>query len=315
MLKPPAFVIAMLCAACVSAGGQGNRPRTEAGRARGRAPLVFLDSTREADGLKGPVRRIETEIVGVEIRAGETVSKPPSLLERTLYDERGRRVKNETYPVVGSRGGRESHKYDARGNVAETVVRDAGGAVLSRTRYDYEFDAHGNWIKMTASVAVSNAGRVEYEPTEITRRVITYYLVEEPDGQSAPGGTGGAPVEAVKVSNPSAAASGAKMPPPSTDARGGDIKDSGVLNERATWLPRPAFPVGVERLKEPLTVSVEVVIDITGRVVSARATSGPKALRDSAERAARLATFLPVYVAGRPVRARGVINYTFNFLP
>jgi len=102
---------------------------------------------------------------------------------------------------------------------------------------------------------------------------------------------------------------------PTNSRAANDIKDVGVLNERATWLPRPAFPVTGERLAKPLTVSVEVVIDITGRVVSAHATGGPPSLRDSAERAARLATFLPLYVAGRPVRARGVINYAFNFLP
>ena len=328
------YVIAMLFAACVPAGAQGDRPRAESGRAKGRAPLMLLDSTREGDGLKGPVRRIETEVVGVELRAGETLSRPPSLLERTLYDERGRRLENETYPVVGGRGGQETHRYDARGNVAETVVRDAGGAVLSRTMYAYEFDEHGNWIKMTASVAVSNAGRAEYEPIEITKRSITYYLIDEPNGQSAHGGAGsgvaataggGPPAEAVRVSSSAGAASGAKttattaptkaMPMPTNSRAANDIKDVGVLNERATWLPRPAFPVTGERLAKPLTVSVEVVIDITGRVVSAHATGGPPSLRDSAERAARLATFLPLYVAGRPVRARGVINYAFNFLP
>lgn len=325
MLKPPASALALLFAACVSAGGQGNRPRAEVNRARGRAPLALLDSTREGDGLKGPVRRIETEVVGVEMRGGRALPKPPSLLERTLYDERGRRVENETYPVVGDRVGQESHRYDERGNVAETLVLDAGGAVLSRTRYEYEFDAHGNWIKMTAAVAVSNAGRVEYEPTEITRRVITYYLIEEPRGHTAsgaaPAASGGAPAEAAKVSTRAGASSGAETAkattPPTTNGRaaGDDLRDGGVLNDRATWLPRPAFPVGGERLKEPFTVSVEVVVDITGRVVSARALGGPQPLRDSAERAARLATFLPLYVAGRPVKARGVINYAFNFLP
>lgn len=325
MLKPPASVIAVLLAACVSAGAQSGRPRAESGRApRGRAPLVFLDSTREGDGLKGPVRRIETEVVGLEMRQGRAQPKPPSLLERTLYDERGRRVENETYPVGGGgRGGRETHRYDARGNVAETVVRGAGGAVLSRTVYEYEFDQFGNWIKMTAAVAVSNSGRVEYEPTEITRRTITYYQLDEPNGRRAPGGArgaeaaGGAPAEAVRVSNRAAATSGEKttLRPPAPERAGGEIVDGGVLNDRATWLPRPAYPVSQVRLGEPITVSVDVVVDITGRVVSAQARGGPRALRASAERAARLATFLPHYVAGRPVRARGVINYTFNFLP
>lgn len=321
MFKPPASALAILFAVCVPADGQRNRPIPEAGRGGDRAPLVFLDSTREGDGLTGPVRRIETEVSGVEMRQGKPLPKPPSLLERTLYDERGRRIENETYPVVGSRVGQETHTYDSQGNVAETVVRDSDGAVLSRTIYQYEYDAFGNWIKMTASVAVSNSsGRVEYEPTEITKRSITYYLVAEPNGRAAPGGTGGAaggaPAEAVKVSN-RAAASDAKARPmtqPGPSA-GAEAVDVGVLNDRATWFPKPAFPVRGERLAEPITVSVEVVIDITGRVVAAQAREGPKALRESAVRAARLATFLPLYVAGRPVRSKGLINYTFNYLP
>lgn len=320
MFKPPAPVLAMLFAACVSAGGQRNRPGAGAARGRDRAPLVILDSTREGDGLKGPVRRVETEVFGVEMRQGQPLPKPPSLLERTLYDERGRRVENETYPVVGGRVGQETHTYDPQGNVAETVVRDSGGAVLSRTIYQYEFDAFGNWIKMTASVAVSNSGQAGYEPTEITKRSITYYLVDEPAGTGAPGGASGAagnvPAQAVKVSSQAAASEATTPPPPPPDpTAGGEAVDVGVLNDRAAWLPKPAFPIKGDRLAEPVTVSVEVVVDITGRVVAAEAREGPKALRESAVSAARLATFLPFYVDGRPVRSKGLINYTFNYLP
>jgi len=42
--------------------------------------------------------------------------------------------------------------------------------------------------------------------------------------------------------------------------------------------------------------------------IGVRAQNGPAQLRDAAERAARLAAFLPFYVAGRPVRARGIIH-------
>jgi hypothetical protein len=91
--------------------------------------------------------------------------------------------------------------------------------------------------------------------------------------------------------------------------------DAGVLNTRTGALPKPAFPVNWKRLDKPVTVAVEVVVDITGRVVEAHAQSGPEQLREPSESAARRASFLPFYVAGRPVRARGVINYTFDYLP
>jgi hypothetical protein len=135
MPKLHSSIVVLLCAlcfvVCFEARGQRSSPRSENNRREDRTPVVFLDSTKEIDGLKGPVRRIETEIVRVQLKGGKLVQKSHSLLERTLYDERGRRVENETYPIVGSQAGQEAHKYDAQGNLSETVVRDAGGAVLS----------------------------------------------------------------------------------------------------------------------------------------------------------------------------------------
>ena len=343
----PLIPAVLLAAACAPAAAQTLRTRADAGRRGGaRAPLVILDGTRESDGLRGPVRRVETEIVKVEVRQGQPQPQPPTLLERTLYDERGRRAQNETYPLAGSsRTGRESHRYDERGNVVETVVRDAAGAVLSRTSYEYEFDGHGNWTRMTASVAVSNQGRTEYEPFEITRRSITYYAVDDaaagkthsaaasqngarrgvaPAGHNAPAVAAGEKVggrardgEGATAVGPAATTSAANVPKSlATKApSGGEALEAGLLNARATWLPQPAYPVGNRILDAPYTVVVEVTLDITGRVVGARAQNGPAALRDSAERAARLAAFLPFYVSGRPVRARGTINYSFNYLP
>ena len=353
MSKPQPSVSALLLLAvvCVPAGAQTGRTRAGATRRAARAPLVILDGTRETDGLRGPVRRVETEVVRVELRQGQALERPASLLERTLYDERGRRVENETYPVVSGHAGRESHRYDARGNVVETVVRDRAGAVLSRTSYEYEFDEHGNWTRMTASVAVSNQGRTGYEPFEITRRRITYYAVEEAGARGASDGAqpprdntttnqGGAttdqkaaPAAAVAAGEKvgerargedgAKAGAGAASPVAANKNKsltikapaGGEVLEAGLLNARATWLPQPAYPVANKRLETPYTVAVEVTLDITGRVVGAQAKNGPAQLRDAAEHAARLAAFIPFYVAGRPVRARGIINYSFNYLP
>lgn len=330
MPKSFSSIVALLCAAgffvCSEVCGQVNRPRAEDSRRADRTPVVFLDSTKEIDGLKGPVRRIETELVRVQLEGGQLVQKSRTLLERTLYDERGRRVENETYPIAGSQAGQEAHKYDAQGNLSETIVRDARGAVLSKTIYDYELDEFGNWIQMTASRVVYRSGKIEHEPTEITKRKIVYYLVDEPRVPAAAAAASATRVNAThapvalgdKVSQ-RAESPEAKQPqaalPHSTVEEGAPLPDAGVLNERTTALPKPAFPVSWKRLDEPITVTVEVVIDITGRVSAARARSGPEALLEPAESAARRATFLPFYVAGRPVRARGLINYTFDFLP
>lgn len=328
MPKSLLSIVVSVCAVCFAvsseSSGQGNRPRSENNRREERTPVVFLDSTKEIDGLKGPVRRVETEIVQVRMERGKLVQRSRSLLERTLYDESGRRVENETYPIVGNQAEQETHKYDAQGNLSETIVRDARGAVLNRTIYKYELDGFGNWIQMTASVAVFKSGKVEYEPTEITKRNITYYQVDEPGAPAedtsgaARGNATLAPVaEGDKVSK-RAESSGAEKPETvlrNSPAAEGELLNVGVLNKRTNALPKPAFPVTWKRLDVPVTITVEVVVDITGRVVSARAQSGPEALREASERAARHAAFLPFYVAGRPVNARGLINYTFDFLP
>ena len=59
-------------------------------------------------------------------------------------------------------------------------------------------------------------------------------------------------------------------------------------------------------------VSVEVVIDVNGRVISAKATSGPAVLREAAERAAMQARFTPALLTGQPVKMSGTINYNFK---
>lgn len=330
MPKSLSSIVVLLCAACCAVGfdarAQNNRTRSENDRREERAAVVFLDSTKEIDGLKGPVRRIETEIMRVQLESGKLVPKSRSLLERTLYDELGRRIENETYPIVGNQAGQETHKYDAQGNLSETIVREAGGAVSRRTIYEYELDRFGNWIMMKASVAVSKSGKVEYEPVEITKRNITYYQIDEIDEPDASGSVTGAartdasvaPVaEGDRVSRRVEAAD-AKKPRailPGTPLAEGALLNAGSLNNRTDELPKPSFPVSWKRLDEPVTVTVEVVVDITGRVVEAKAQDGLEALREPAESAARRATFLPFYVAGRPVRARGSITYTFDFLP
>ncbi|HVG28380.1 MAG TPA: energy transducer TonB [Pyrinomonadaceae bacterium] len=306
----------LIVASCAPARGQTSRPRPDAKRRPADAPLVFLDSTRERDGLKGPVRRVETEVVKVDFDRGTRVEQRRSLLERTLYDESGRRVENQTYPVVGEARGDEIHKYDAQGNLAETVVRDARGATLSRTVYEYEFDAFGNWVKMTASVAVVSAGKAGYEPVEVTSRSITYYQTDEGVGANTPTAAG-AQVAAAASANPAAKGAGGQGPREVSRAAGDEVRELevGLLNDRATSLPKPAFVVTGKRLDEPVTVSVEVVVDEAGRVVEARAKNGPPALREAVETAALRATFRPFNVEGRPVRARGTMSFAFNFSP
>jgi protein TonB len=59
-------------------------------------------------------------------------------------------------------------------------------------------------------------------------------------------------------------------------------------------------------------VTVEVIIDLTGRVISAKAVSGPVILQQAAEGAALRARFSPTLLSGQPVKVSGQINYNFT---
>src|SRR5437762_1749058 len=56
----------------------------------------------------------------------------------------------------------------------------------------------------------------------------------------------------------------------------------GVLNGMALSLPPPSYPDGARRMRQSGMVEIEVVVDENGKVISARALSGPSILRDVA---------------------------------
>jgi TonB family protein len=89
----------------------------------------------------------------------------------------------------------------------------------------------------------------------------------------------------------------------------------GVLNGTAIALPPPNYPEAAKRMRTQGVVTVDVVLDETGKVVSANASSGPQMLRDAAVAAALKARFSPTKLSGQPVKVAGVINYKFALLP
>ena len=88
----------------------------------------------------------------------------------------------------------------------------------------------------------------------------------------------------------------------------------GVLNGKAISLPKPSYPPSAKRLRAAGVVTVEVLLDEDGKVVSARAIEGNTLLRDAAVYAARQARFSPTVLSGQPVKVSGVITYKFTLL-
>ena len=109
--------------------------------------------------------------------------------------------------------------------------------------------------------------------------------------------------------------SGGAPPPPPPPVKKAPPKtiSGGVLNGKATSLPKPPYPPAARAVRASGAVSVQVLIDEQGRVVSASAVSGHPLLRAAAVAAARGARFSPTQLSGQPVKVNGVITY--NFVP
>jgi protein TonB len=104
---------------------------------------------------------------------------------------------------------------------------------------------------------------------------------------------------------------GEEAPPPPPKKAPPKTVSGGVLNGKATSLPKPAYPAAAKAIRAGGAVSVQVLIDESGRVVSASAVSGHPLLRAAAVAAAQGARFSPTLLSGQPVKVSGVITYNF----
>ncbi|HEX8845983.1 MAG TPA: TonB family protein [Pyrinomonadaceae bacterium] len=334
--------------------------------------LTAPDTDRDRDGLIGPVRRVKTEMAKLSNKGGKMVEGQRVVLESAAYDIKGVKIENAYFPVPGAAlTGKEVYKYDDKGNIIEMTLFNSDGSLLSKETYAYEFDAFGNWTKMTTSVAVIEGGKISFEPTEVTYRTISYYLDEATlakmsqaasPGAAPPAGNSSnsqtvaavspAPVQSIPaggaankppaplpsgaslVKTNMAASNGAFSTQPSASANNTAVKvdeepppaavvnrvpkpllkpiSGGVLNGKALSLPKPAYPPAAKSQRASGVVSVEVVIDEAGKVISAKAVDGHPLLRLAAQQAAQGARFSPTMLSGQPVKVAGQITYNFT---
>ena len=143
------LTLALLFAAplCLSASARAQGPQAVVAAAN--------ETDRQRDGLQGPVRRVRTETAKLVYKAGKVTEGERKTLETATYDMRGAKIDNAYFLAAGGTlTGRETYKYDERGNIVEMTLLNADGSVMTKERYDYEFDAMGNWTKMLTSVAL-----------------------------------------------------------------------------------------------------------------------------------------------------------------
>jgi protein TonB len=134
-------------------------------------------------------------------------------------------------------------------------------------------------------------------------------------GPISPGGDGAAPlatnarphvVETEDVRPPE--------PPAPTPAprRVEVLKLSNLVSSKIVNKPIPVYPQIARVAGIQGSVSVEILVDEQGRVVSAKATTGHALLRVAAQQAAMQARFTPTQLNGEPVKISGVITYNFT---
>jgi protein TonB len=101
-------------------------------------------------------------------------------------------------------------------------------------------------------------------------------------------------------------------PPPPTEVRKPiPIVSKGVITSQAIFLPKPTYSQIAKQLRIQGSVSVQVLIDETGKVISAKAVSGHPFLTIEAQKAALQARFSPTLLGDQPVKVSGVITYNF----
>ena len=127
-----------------------------------------------------------------------------------------------------------------------------------------------------------------------------------PAGNRGSGGNGNTPVPIDVADPPPAPQPTPKPQVPSV------LKVSRVLNSQALSLPKPNYPPLARNIRLQGSVIVQVLIDESGKVLSATVTSGHPLFSAEAQRAAMQARFSPTLIGDTPVKVSGVITYKFE---
>jgi len=301
-----------------------------------------------ADGRLAEGKHVLVELAAYDLKGNKIENQYFPIAGATLtgkevykYDEKGNISEMTLLNPDGTLMSKEVYKYefDFAGNwnkmTTSVAVVDGRGITFEPSEVTYRaimYYLDENMVKMVQPAGAapeSSAPPVANSPANSTannavksgahankardnRKASTPEL---PAASSAANKLGTAPLDVrapAVSSNQPVALVNIDEPPPSPGPRP-ILKpvSGGVLNGTALSLPTPLYPDAAKRMRTQGVVSVDVVLDETGKVVSATASSGPTTLRDAAVQAALKAKFSPTKLSGQPVKVSGVINYKF----
>jgi len=299
-----------------------------------------------ADGRQAEGKHSVVEIVAYDIKGNKIENQYFPIAGATLtgkevykYDEKGNISEMTLLNPDGTLLSKEMYKYefDFAGNwnkmTTSVAVVDSRGITFEPTEVTYRsimYYLDENMVRMVTPGAATTPQPQPVTPpatAPATKPVNTPAANAKRDNKKIPNAPdlpsastnatklAGGPAE-MKV--PAVNASEAirvildSEPPPSPGPKP-ILKpvSGGVLNGTAIFLPPPAYPEAAKRMRTQGVVTVDVILDETGKVVAANASGGPVILRDAAVQAALKAKFSPTKLSGQPVKVAGVINYKF----
>jgi TonB family protein len=238
--------------------------------------FIAMSAVKSSEVYQGALSRAQKHPVAIE-RLGQPI-KDGWFVKGNVKIEGGTGYANFEIPVSGTKNS---------GRLFVVATSEGGSS----------------WIYETLDLAVEGGERVsllEPRPTSSTPGA-----VEESD--EAVGGEADE-VETEPPPPPPPTGAETDSPSASTDAT---TVSGGVLNGKAVSKPQPAYPPIAKAARASGTVTVQVLINESGVVVSAKAVSGHPLLQQAAVQAAREARFAPTLLNGKPVKVSGVLTYNF----
>ena len=303
------------------------------------------------DGRQAEAKHVLVEIAAYDIKGNKTENQYFPIAGATLtgkevykYDEKGNISEMTMLNADGSLLSKEMYKYefDFLGNwskmTTSVAVVDSRGITFEPTEVTYRsimYYLDDNMMKMVQPGAANTAQPVASAPNTTAKAPANNPTTPANKRDNKRSNTAIAPPlpsasdSATKIA---LGPSDIKVSPVSPDTEVPQIIldaeppppgprpilkpiSGGVLNGTAVNLPTPVYPDAAKRMRISGTVAVEVVLDESGKVISAFAVSGPALLREAAIQAALKARFSPTKLSGQPVKVSGVINYKFALAP
>jgi TonB family protein len=234
---------------------------------------------------------------GAAAQEGPAQPEVPKTSDREMLD-RARVLKRPVYPDA-------ARDDAAAGTVAVRVLVSPDGEVISARAV--------SGPEALRSAAAEAARHWEFASTEAPDNESGYLLFRFAAAKEYASIVGVADEEVAAAPEPTAVAPPAPKPAPAPAAVPAVQRvAAGDLLAKARRKVAPQYPPTARASRVEGLVVVELEVDETGRVVSARPVSGHALLRDAAVAAARQWTFAPTSVGGAPVKVVGTLSFNFK---